>query len=356
MYMNAAIDRARTVLSIFVAIMFAGIVAYVTIPIELDPDVSIPIAIVTIPHEGISPEDSERLLSRPMELELKTIEGVKELNSYSGEGSATLVIEFDSSFEPNQALADVREAVDKAKVKIPSTAEEPIVDEISASDFPVLTIGLGGEGVPQRTPTKLSRMMKDEIESINTVLEARVVGAREELLEAVINPAQLESYGITNDELLAAVARNNRLIAAGAGDTGKRSFSVKVPSVIESAEDVLSIPIKATSDGVVELGDVVSLRRTYKDATNYTRANGKPAVAIEVIKRSGESVVDVSEAVKSAVELIKKDLPANVEVSYIADQVPDTIAQIDTLEGNISTAMFLVLTVVVAAVGIRSGL
>jgi len=353
---SAAIDRSKAVLSLFVVILIAGIVAYRTIPIEANPDVSVPVIVITIPHEGISPQDSERLLVRPMELELKKIEGVEELNAYAGEGSATLVVEFDSSFDSDQAVLDVREAVDKAKVKLPSTTEEPIINEVSAGDFPVLTIGIGGHNVPDRVLYKLARNLKDEIEGISEILEANIRGDREEVLEAIINPAQMEAYGITNEELLGAIARNNRLIAAGSVDTGRGSFSVKIPSLIESGRDVMSIPLKATSKGVVILEDVVTLKRTFKDARSHARANGKPAVAIEISKRVGTSLVDVSDKVKALVEEARKEFPPNVEISYIADQAPETVEQIGTLQGNISTAMFLVLTVVVAAVGLRSGI
>lgn len=353
---GSAIDRTRTMMSLLAAIMFAGFVSYSVIPIESEPDVSIPVIFVQIPHEGISPEDAERLLARPMELELRRIEGVDELSSYSAEGRATLIIEFDSSFEPDQAVVDVREAVDLAKAKIPSTAEEPIIREISAADYPIITISVGGVGTSDRVRSRLARKLQDEIEGISEILEANIVGDREELLEAVIDPAQLEAYGISTQELLAAVSSNNRLIAAGSIDTGRGAFSVKIPSVIEDAKDVLSIPIKATSGSVVTLEDVVDLRRTFKDASGYTRTNGHEAVVIEVKKRPGTSIVNVVGEVKSVVAKAQESFPPNITVEYIADMTPSTIEQIATLEGNISTAMFLVLTVVVAAVGIRSGL
>tara|TARA_R110002073_G_scaffold5313_2_gene32912 strand:+ start:6447 stop:9554 length:3108 start_codon:yes stop_codon:yes gene_type:complete len=337
-------------------ILLAGFVSYSNIPLESNPDVSVPVIVVTVPHEGISPEDAERLLARPMELELKAIEGVDEINSYSGEGSATIVLRFDYSFDSDQALLDVREAVDKAKAKIPSTAEEPIVSEVSASDFPIITVSLGGNGVPDRVLSRLAKDLQEKIESIPEVLEANINGDREELLEAIVDPAQLEVYGITNDELIAAVSRNNRLIAAGAVDTGKGSFSVKIPGLIETAEDVLSIPIKANGDSVVQLRDVTTLRRTFKDAQGYTRANGSPAVVLEISKRKGTSLITAVDKVKAIVERERRNFPPLVEVSYLADQAPDTLDQINTLQGNISTAMFLVLTVVVAAVGVRSGL
>ncbi|MBD3647881.1 MAG: efflux RND transporter permease subunit, partial [Pseudomonadales bacterium] len=355
-YIGTAINRARTVLSLLVVIMLMGLFSWLTIPVESNPDVSVPVFIVTVPHEGISPEDAERLLARPMELELKTLDGVDEINSYSGEGSATIVVEFDFEVDLDEALIDVREAVDKAKVEIPNTAEEPIIQEVSAAEFPVITIALGGENVPERVLYRLARDLKDQLEGLREVVEANVQGAREELLEAVVDPAQLESYGITDEELIQAVARNNRLIAAGAVDTGKGSFSVKVPSVIESAEDVLSIPVKATPGGVVTLEDVTTIRRTFKDHQSFTRANGAPAVAIEVSKKKGVSLVEAVDKVKELVAQESRDYPPNVKVSYIADQAPETVEQISTLQGNISTAMFLVLTVVVAAVGVRSGI
>jgi multidrug efflux pump len=193
-----------------------------------------------------------------MELELKSIEGVVELNGYAAEGMATLVIEFDSSFEPDQAVQDVRESVDRGKVKLPSTAEEPIIREVSASDFPVITVSVAGQGVSERTRLQSARALKDAIEAVSGVLEAKISGAREEVLEAVIDPVQLQALGISAEEVLSSLQRNNRLIAAGNVDTGRGSFAIKVPSVIESAEDILSIPIKANANGVISLRDVVA--------------------------------------------------------------------------------------------------
>ncbi|HJN49841.1 MAG: efflux RND transporter permease subunit [Pseudomonadales bacterium] len=355
-YIKVAIDRSRTTLNILVVVLLAGIIAYNNIPLEANPDVSVPVVMIMIPHEGISPEDAERLLAKPMEIELRSIDGVDEISSHSGEGVARLSVEFDYDSDLDQALVDVREAVDKAKAKMPSTIEEPIIQEVVAAEFPIITVSLGGDGVPERVLYDHAMALRDELEGIPDVLTARLQGHREELLEAVINPAQLEQYGITNVELIRAVSNNNRLIAAGALDTGRGSFSVKVPGLIESRRDVLNLPLKATDDGVVTLSDVTRIRRTFKDVVNHTRANGAPAISLEISKRHGSNLIQVVDSVKAVVEREKASYPAAVEVSYIADQAPDTLDQINTLQGNISTAMFLVLTVVVAAVGLRSGM
>jgi multidrug efflux pump len=355
-YISVAIDRSRTTLNILGVILLAGLIAYNNIPLEANPDVSVPVVMITIPHEGISPEDAERLLAKPMEIELRSIDGVDEISSHSGEGAASLTVEFDYNFDSDQALADVREAVDKAKAKMPNTIEEPFIQEVSAAEFPVITISLGGDGVPERVLYDLAMDLRDKLEGIPDVLTARLQGHREELLEALIDPSQLAQYGITNVELIRAVTNNNRLIPAGALDTGMGSFSVKVPGLIEDRQDVLDLPLKATDEGVVTLSDVTRIRRTFKDAVSFTRANGAPAISLEISKRLGSNLIEVVDRVKVIVEREKASYPASVEVNYIADQAPDTLDQINTLQGNISTAMFLVLTVVVAAVGLRSGL
>lgn len=355
-FVYTAIKRARTTLSIMLMLAMSGYVIYLGIALESNPDVSVPVVVVVIPHEGISPQDAERLITKPMELELRSIEGIDELSSLSSEGAATIIIQFDASFFADQAVSDVREAVDKAKAKIPSTAEEPIVTEIQAASFPVITVSFSGDNVPERVLYNIAMSMRDKLETIPDVLEAKLQGQREELLEVEIDPAQLATYGISNDELFQAVASNNRLIAAGKLDTGKGAFAVKVPGLLKDGRDVLDLPIKADSEGVITLADVTQVRRTFKDAVNFTRANGAPAISLDVSKRQGSNLIEVINSVKAIVEAEKGSLPASVQVHYLNDQAPSTLARVNSLEGNITTAMLLVLTIVIAAVGVRSGI
>ena len=147
-YIDAAISRSRTTLSIFAVTLIAGLVSYRAIPIEMFPDVQVPVVVTTIIHEGISPEDAERLLTKPAELELKTIDGITEVSSFSSEGAATIMTEFDISFESATALAEVREAINRAKARFPQSTEEPIIQEVSAVQMPIVQIAIGGNGVP----------------------------------------------------------------------------------------------------------------------------------------------------------------------------------------------------------------
>jgi multidrug efflux pump len=357
---NAVIDwtvqRSRTTLSILAMVLIAGVYAYATIPVESDPNIQVPVFVITIPHEGISPEDSERLLVAPMETELRAVEGVKELTAYAAEGSATLVVEFEADFDANGALIDVREAVDRGKVEIPSTAEEPIVSEITTNDFAIITVNFSGTDAPERVLYNLAVRVKDEIEAIPDVLEANLRGQREELLEVEIDPALLETYDIDTSQLLAAVAANNRLIPAGALDASSGRFSVKVPGVIETAEDLFGIPVKVEGDTVVTLADIATIRRTFKDRTSLARVNGVPAISIEVTKRVSSNLIDTVDQTRAVVEAMRPEFPAGVNVFFTQDQAPDSQQQVDELVGNIVTALALVMTLVVAALGVRSGI
>ncbi len=350
---NAAFDRSRTVLALLVLILISGTVAYNTIPKESDPDVAIPIIYVSMHHEGISPEDAERLLVRPMEKELQSIEGVKEMRSNAQEGHASVLLEFDAGFNSSEALDDVREKVDLAKGKLPSETDEPTVNEVNVALFPVLVVTLAGD-VPERTLVTLARGLKDEIEGLREVLEAKIGGDREEVVDIVVEPRVLDSYGISYEELINFVWRNNKLVAAGALDTGKGRFSVKVPGLLEGAADVLSLPVKVVEDRVVTFGDVATVHRTFKDPASFARVNGRPAISLEISKRVGENIIETIDKVRAIVAAEQATWPQGVEVSFSQDRSKDVKDMLSDLQNNVLSAVLLVMVVIVAALGLRT--
>ncbi len=354
---DAAVNRSRTTLLLMAMVVLGGIAARLLVPIESNPNVEVPFFMVVVPHEGISPEDSERLLVKPLEVELRTVEGVHETRAFAYEGTARVLVEFDASYDLDQALLDVRAAVDRAKPEFPSSAEEPFIMEQLATDFYILQINLvGGEQVPERVIYGLAQDIRHDVKALPDVLDAELQGHREELLEVVIDPTRLEAYQVGSDQLLNTVVRNNRLIAAGSLDTGAGRMAVKVPSVIETAEDIFDLPVKSNGDTVVTLADVADIRSTFKDRQRYARVNGKKAISINVSKRAGANVVDTVAQTKAVVERHRADLPAKVGLFYTQDQAPFALQQVTELEGNIATALILVMVLVVAAIGLRSGL
>ena len=354
--MNAIIDaaftRTRTVALAFVMIIVMGAVAYVSIPKESEPDIPIPTIYVSMTYEGISPEDSERLLIRPMEKELQSIEGIKEMRAVSAEGYGSVTLEFDAGFDANQALQDVREKVDIAKAELPPDTDEPRVHEVNVALFPVLTVGLSGN-VPERTLVTIARNLQDKIEGLGGVLEVDIGGDREELLEIIVDPMVLETYNISFADVLSTVQRNNRLVAAGALETASGRMVLKVPGVIEEVGDVLDLPVKVVGDTVVKFRDVASVRRTYKDPQGFARVGGKPALALEVKKRVGSNIIETIASVREVVTAEQATWPAGVNVSFMQDKSEQIQDMLGDLQNNVIAAIVLVMIVIVAAMGVR---
>src|SRR3712207_4058309 len=239
-----AISHARLTVATLLFLLVAGFSAYLAIPKEAEPDVSIPIIYVNINQRGISPEDAERLILRPMETQLKSVENVKEMRSAAFEGGGYVLLEFEAGFDSDVALADVRAKGDDAKSELPLDADEPHIQEVNLSLFPVLVVALGGD-VPERTLLQLARQAETAIEQIPGVLAADLRGARDEAVEIIAEPMLLKSYGLSLDQLAASFASGNSLVAAGALEGASGRFAVKVPALIEDSTDILNFPVAA---------------------------------------------------------------------------------------------------------------
>ncbi|KZZ60106.1 efflux RND transporter permease subunit [Oleiphilus sp. HI0123] len=345
-----AIERRRAVLLVLVFLLIS---AYQSIPKESEPDIAIPIVYVSMSHEGISPEDAERLLIRPMEKELKSIEGVKEMSSVASEGHASVTLEFDAGFDSDTALDDVREKVDRAKSKLPASSDEPEVNEVNVALFPVFSMSLAGP-IPERQLLAIVRDLRDDLEALPGVLEVDIGGERDEVLEIIVDPLVLETYQINFETVLSIVNRNNQLVAAGAIDSGYGRHVIKVPGVIEDLEDIMALPIKVVGDRVVSFRDVATVRRSFKDPTGFARVNGESALSLEVKKRVGSNIIEVIESVKAIVKEKRQFWPAAVKETFILDKSGEIRDMLQDLQNNVSSAIIMVMIVIVGALGLRS--
>jgi multidrug efflux pump len=350
-----AISHARLTIALLVFLLLAGFVAYRTIPKEAEPDVKIPIIYTQLTQRGISPEDSERLLLRPVETQLKSIANVKEMRSSAYEGGGSVMLEFEAGFDSKSALADVRAKVDQAKRDLPKDADEPVVTEASLSLYPVLVVAFSGD-VPERTMLRIARTAKNAIEQVPGVLSAELRGARDEAVEIIAEPMLMKSYGVSLDQLIAGINASNSLIAAGALEGATGRFAVKVPGLIEKPQDVLKIPVVASEGAAVTLGDVAQVKPTFKDPTSVTRINGKPAMTVEVTKRTGANLIETVDGVKAAVDRLKSTWPAAVDVSYSQDKSKVIRQMLGDLQNSVATAVLLVAVIILFALGFRASL
>jgi len=350
-----AIRNSRLTISVLFFLLIAGAVSYMSIPKEAEPDVAIPIIYVSLAYQGISPEDSERLLLRPVETRMKSLTGVKEMRSAAYQGGGFVLIEFDPSRDLKAALDDVRNKVQDAKRDLPVAAEEPTVNEVNISEFPVLVVTLSGH-VPERTLTAAARKLRDQFEEVPGVLEATIQGSRDDLVEVIIDPMKLSSYGLRLDQMIQGVGASNSLVAAGNIEGSEGKYAVKVPSLIESVEDVANLPIVAGPNAVVRAQDLATVRSTYKDAETITRLNGQPAIALEIKKRTGANLVDTVQHVKAIADEAQKIMPEGMTITYTQDKSVFINQLLNDLQNHVLIAVILVFIVILYALSGRASL
>lgn len=352
---KAAMQRPRSTLLVLIGILMAGAMAWQAMPREANPDVTIPLVYVSLYLEGVSPEDGERLLVRPMEQALRDVEGLRRFSSRSSQGSASITLEFDAGFDPERALRDVREKVDQEASKLPDDAEDPKVMEVNVAEFPILSIGLSGP-LETRQRLMIARRLSQQIESVADVLDVSIAGDRDALLDIVVDPQIMAGLNIDFVTLFNQVSRNNRLVAAGSLDSAGGRSALKVPGLIESLDDILDMPVKISGDQVVTFREVAWIQPGFKKASEFARIDGQPAVALDISKRAGANMTATIEAVRALLDDAADLLPDSLEVTTLLDQSVSVDNMLSELINNVITAVVLVFLILLAVMGWRTSL
>ncbi|MHB2266046.1 efflux RND transporter permease subunit [Aliihoeflea sp. PC F10.4] len=351
----AAFSRTRTTLVFFILIFMAGVFSYATISKEANPEIEIPYFTVNVTYAGISAQDSSRLLIEPLERRLQSIDGLRNITGQAGEGFASVILEFQPGYDQSRAFQDVRDEVDNVRADLPDGADEPIVREVDLSIFPILTVALSGN-VPERDLIRAARDLSDDIEGITGILEARLQGDREDLLEILIDPLALQSYGISSSEIAGAIQRNNQLVPAGAFDTGSGRIAVSIPGTIQSIADVLAMPVRVSDGIVVRVQDVAEVRQSYQDPVSFARIDGEATIGIDITKVTGANVLDTVAAVKDVVDASRAQWPDALRVDYLQNQADDIRTLLADLENSVILAIVMVMLPTILALGLRPSL
>ncbi|WP_422049683.1 efflux RND transporter permease subunit [Shimia sp.] len=354
-----ASERARMILAFIAISLVVGAFSYASLPKEGEPDIDIPILYVSVSFPGISAEDAESLLVKPMETEAVDLDGLDQMTGIASENHASLLLEFEFGWDKSATIADVRDAMNTAQANFPDGAEQYTITEINFSEFPIVIVNLTGD-VPERTMARLAKDLQDEFEAIDAVLEAPIAGNRDEMVEVVIDPLRLESYNITAVEVINVVRNNNQLIAAGEVETAQGTFSVKIPSSFDGVQDIYALPVKTNGDRVITLGDLAEINFTFEDRAGTARFDGEKTVALQIVKGKGYNIIDTVEQIKAtlaeAQESWPEELKAAVEVGTSNDQSRTVGSMVRQLEGSVLTAVALVMIVILAALGSRAAM
>ncbi|MBT0957164.1 efflux RND transporter permease subunit [Alphaproteobacteria bacterium KMM 3653] len=354
-----AADRARMVLAFIVLSLLVGGFAYWSLPKEGEPDIEIPAVFVSVPFQGISAEDSEKLLVRVMETELSDMDGLKKMSGIASEGYAFVSLEFEFGWDKTGTLADVRAAMNKAEAKFPDGADAYTIGEFNFSEFPIIIVNLTGQ-LPERTLLRVAKDLQDKLEGLEPVLEATLAGHRDEMMEVIIDPLKLEAYDVTAAELIAVIQNNNQLVAAGEVETATGANSVKIRSSFETSRDIYNLPVKTNGDRVIKLGELAEINLTFEDRAGTARFNLEQTVALQVSKRKGFNLIDTAKLVQQVVEEEQAKWPSELREAIVVgtsnDQSRTVESMVSQLEGSVITAIALVMIVILAALGTRPAL
>ncbi|MGB3027625.1 efflux RND transporter permease subunit [Paradevosia shaoguanensis] len=351
-FIERILRMPRVVLTIMALLMIAGFGAYTSLPKESFPAIDIPYFYVSVSQTGVSPYDAERLLAKPIEDRIKDLDGLENYSTTSTTGHASVFLEFNVNADKDKALADIRAKLDGVTGDLPTDATTPTVTEISFSGMPSLSVALYGS-VPERALVEKAKDLKKRLEEIPDVQSVTISGARDEMLAVTIDTNRLEAYGLTAAQLMDALAKNNMVVPGGTLDTGKGAFNVEVPGLITNAADVYSLPLKTDGNTVVTFGDVATVQRTFKDATEYAHVNGQPAITLGVVKKLGTNVISISDEVRKVTSEFTASWPDGIEHSFLVDQADSTKSLYRSLEAAVLTAVALVMITCVATLGIR---
>ena len=352
---STAVSKFRTTILVMIFLVIMGVLGRAAMPIASNPNIQFPWVTVSVFLEGASPEDMSRLVAKPMENRFLRLEGAEEVRSTNSQSFTNIQIQYDVDYDIDQAILDVERAVSEVRNQLPPEAEDPIVREASDNDMPILVYSLYGFS-NLRAGNSIAKDIQSRFEKVPGVLEVTISGVPDELLEVVVSKSKLESLGVSLGEIANAVRNNNVLIPAGFQDTGSGKFAVEIPSIFETRQDVYNLPIKSSGNKVVTLGDVAEIKRTFKDPTSFSRVNGFDSISLNITKRVGFNELDIATAIKAEVNEIQEEFPDGLVITPGLDTTKFAADMVSELQGNIITAVILVMLLVVATLGLRNGL
>lgn len=341
---NWSIKHSVTIFVFMLCLIIAGLGAYNGLPREAQPDITIPYVNITVPYFGVSPADIETLVTNPLEEELEQLKDVEEVRSVSAEGASIITIEFKPNVDMDTALSDVRERVDLARPELPSDAEDPIITEISFSDFPIMNITLSGNtGLVQLYA--VAELLEEDINRIKGILDVTIVGGLEREIRVEPDPALLEYYNVSFNELIGVVQNENVNIPGGSIDVGDQAFLVRTPGEFERVTEIENLVVREEDGMAIYVRDVAQVIDGYEDAETYSRINQTQAVSVVITRRAGENILRITEEIRTLLDDYRHTYEGSVDFAVLDDVSDQIRLQLSELENNILTGLLLVLVV-----------
>ncbi len=353
-----ALKNKNTIFILTVFLFLAGLISYNSMQRELFPEIVVPYIMVQTSYPGNSPPDIENLITRPIEKELKGLNGVKRLSSSSYQDMSLIMVEFETDVEVQKALQEVKDQVDKAKSELPEDLDtDPIVEDIDFSEFPVLNINLSGDYSIIELK-KFAEDLQEDVEAMREVREADIKGVDEREIKIHVDPLKLEAYNLSFGDIEMALLSENVTIGAGEIIVDGTRRSVRTQGDYVNMDQIRNTIVKSDEGNIVFLRDVARVIDGFEEKSSISRLNHQPVVTLSIIKKSGENLLDATDKIFETINRKQSSgvFPADLKVTITDDQSVYIRDQISNLENSIIMGMLFVMIVLYLFMGLRNAL
>ncbi|MGB1361269.1 MAG: efflux RND transporter permease subunit [Alphaproteobacteria bacterium] len=356
-FLDFIFSRAKMVLTLVVILFIMGVINYSSIPKEDNPDIQVPMFYVSLGLEGITPEDSEKMLIQPMETRLKSLSGVKKITSTGYKGGGNVILEFYAGTDLTKAYDDIKKAVEEKENSLPKGHDKTKIHEINVSDHPIIDVNIWGDA-DFKTLLSQAKQLKDKFKAIPTVLDVSINGERDEVVNIMLKPEVMEFYELTPSQISNALKSANTILPTGAQQEKESGFfNIKIPNSLDTIEQVLNTPILSKGDNQILLKDIATYNRSFTTNTVNSRVNGRSSINISITKKSGSNLLNTVQKVINIVDMENKNSKnKNIHISISNDASKEVNNILRDLQNNIITAILLIMVVVVSALGLKNGL
>lgn len=348
----------RNSISVFILstlLILFGVFSYITMPKESFPEIVFPLIYVQTPYPGNTPQDIENLITRPLEKEIKSVDGIKNLNSESVQDVSIINVEFNIDVDTEKALQDVKDAVDRAMSDLPSDLDQdPVVLDIDLSRIPILNINLSGNYSIDDL-VDYAELLQDDIEELSEISEATITGDKEKEVQVNVDMAKLQANELSFNDVQGALAAENINIGAGDILLGNTRRSIRTDAEFSSMDEIRNVIVKHENGNIVYLKDIAEVLFTYKEVESMARLDGESVVSLNVIKKGGENLLDATDKIRKIIQTAKANqLPKDLRITITNDQSKQTRNQIANLENSIISGVILVTLTLLFFLGLRN--
>jgi multidrug efflux pump subunit AcrB len=350
---SLAVDHRTAMLVLFVIISVMGAQSYRSTPKESFPEMTQPILAINTVYPGVSPADIETQVTRVLEEDLSTIPELDELSSTSVEGYSSITAQFQTSVNLDEALQKVREKVDLAKPDLPADAEEPSIVEFNFSEVPIMQVNVSGEYGLVRLK-ELAEEMQDRFEMIPSILRADLRGGLEREVKVDVDLGRLQYYGVELQDVIDAIRDENVNIPGGSIDVGATKYLVRVDGELDDPSLIEDFVVTVADGRPIYVRDVAAVDFGFAERESFSRMGDHAVVTLDIVKRSGENIIETADAVRAEIEAMRPTFPPSTSVSITADQSKQIVMMVSALENNIVSGLILIVGVLLFFLGLRT--